>query len=166
MTTENIDYDADLARRLDARLAGYAPLVRLTYAPRRTHRSRLAAGATLAAVTLTAAGVGFGANVYADEQGLSCADAKTKLQLFAATIADQVRGASIDEQRAAKQRVITYGMSLYTESCAGEFRRNADGTIDWRPKPTPTGAVPAQQPTFDPSRTPKPSNPLPGPTGR
>lgn len=166
--SNDIDYDADLAHRLDTRLAAYAPMERIASAPPRTNRLRVAGAAALAAVTLTAAGVGFEANAYADSQGLSCVDTMTKIQLFGASIADQFRGASLDEQRAAKQRVIEYAIPLMTESCGGAYERNSDGTYNWLPKPSPSGAAPQQAPagTFDPSRTPKPSNPLPSPTGR
>ena len=166
--TQNIDYDTYLARRLDARLASFVPLGRIAAPAARTSAWRLAGAGALAAVTLTAAGVGLGANAYADAQGLSCADAMTKVQLFAASLADQVRGASIDEQRAAKQRVLDYAVPIINGSCEGQMVKNPDGTVGWQPHPSPSGAVAPAQPqgTFDPSRTPKPTNPLPSPTGR
>ena len=137
--TQHIDYDPDLARRLDARLADFVPLGRIVATSGRTSRWRLVGAGALAAVTFTAAGVGFEANAYANSQGLSCADAMTKVQLFAAGIADQFRGASIDEQRAAKQRVVEYAMPVINGSCEGQLVKNPDGTVDWRPQPSPTG---------------------------
>ena len=166
--TQYGDYDADLARQLDARLADFAPLSHIARTPRSDHRLRLVATAAFGAIALTAAGVGFEANAYAETQGFSCLDAMTKVQVYASTLADQFRGASIEEQRAAKQRLNEYALSQAASS-PGCFSKDPNGGVEWRPQPSPSGAIaPEQKPqgTFDPSRTPKPTNPVPSPTGR
>ena len=155
--TQPIDYDADLARRLDARLLHYVPLARIGAAPRPTHHLRLAGTAALSAIVFTVAGFGFEANAYAQTQGLSCLDAMAKVDLFARTVFDQVRGGSLEEQYAAKVRLNAYAFSLTGPECS-------DGHGGWMPKASPSGAAPAQQ---QPAQNfTKPTNPAPSPTGR
>ena len=155
--TQPIDYDADLARRLDARLAGYAPVGRIAVTSGSGHRFAAAGVAAASLLLLGVIGVTLEANAYADSQGLSCADALFKIELYAANIADQFRGASIDEQRAAKQRLNDYGQGLVNESCpAGtDIKR---GTY-----PSPSGAVAPAQQFPQGSFGPKPTNPGPNP---
>jgi hypothetical protein len=157
--TQPIDYDADLARRLDARLAGYVPIGRIAVASGSGNRFAAAGVAAASLLLLGVVGVTFEANAYADSQGLSCADALFKIEVYAANIADQFRGASLDEQRAAKQRVNEYGQGLVNESCpAGtDIRR---GTY-----PSPSGAVAPAQQFPQGTRGSKPTNPTPSPSG-
>jgi hypothetical protein len=132
--TELIDYDADIARRLDARLAEYVPLGHIAATPRSSHPLRLAAVAAFSAVFLSAAGIGYEANAYAETQGLSCLDAITKVQIYARTIADQFRGATTEELQAArpKQQLYDYANSLMRSAGCATGQ-------DWRPHPSPSG---------------------------
>ncbi|HYK98868.1 MAG TPA: hypothetical protein VEU77_10810 [Candidatus Acidoferrales bacterium] len=157
--TQPIDYDADLARRLDARLAQYIPLARIGAAPRPSHRLRLVATAALSAVIFTVAGVGIEANAYAETQGLSCLAAMDKVQVFARALSDQYRGASLEEQRAAKARLNEYAFSLTGPACSAD-------NGGWMPKASPSGAAPMQQPPAQNFTKPTNPAPSPSPTGK
>ena len=157
--TQPIDYDADLARRLDARLLHYVPLARIGAAPRPSQRLRLVATAAVSAIVFTSLGIGFEANAYAQSQGLSCLDAMAKIEVFARTLSDQFRGASLEEQYAAKLRLNAYAFSLTGPECSAD-------NGGWMPKASPSGAAPSPQAPAPAQNFTKPTNPAPSPTGQ
>src|SRR5712691_2404676 len=93
MTLEH-DFDPDLARQLEARLAPYAPVGRIS-APltRRSSRRRLIVAAALAGtVGASVVGLGHEINASAESQGLGCLHLIAKIQLYTQGIADSVNG--------------------------------------------------------------------------
>jgi len=83
MTLEQ-DFDPELARRLDARLAFYAPVGRIPQALPRQSRRGLALAVALAAILATSiAGLGYQINASAESQGLGCLHPVAKIGLFA-----------------------------------------------------------------------------------
>lgn len=83
------DFDADLAQRLDERLASYAPVGRIARSPiRRSSRTRVVAIAVAATIAAGAVGLGYEINASAESQGLGCLHPAAKVQLFATGHAD------------------------------------------------------------------------------
>lgn len=120
--THQIDYDADLARRLEARLATFVPMARVAARSRQVNGARLAATVVTATLAMGSVGLGLEINAAADSQGLSCLDAFQKVKIFASGIADRFGGLALEEQRAAKQRIDDYANSLIPSSCADETK--------------------------------------------
>ncbi len=88
MTLEN-DFDPDLARRLEARLAPYAPVDRIPpRLSRRSSRRGLIVGAALAAILATGAvGFGYEVNAAAESAGLGCLHPIAKIQFYVSGMA-------------------------------------------------------------------------------
>ena len=91
MTMEH-DFDPELARRLEARLATYAPASRISPPlARRSARRRVIVAALAAALAASALSLGYEINASAESQGLGCLHPIAKIQLFANGIADSVQ---------------------------------------------------------------------------
>ena len=83
MTLEH-DFDPELARRLDVRLASYAPVGRIPQALPRQSRRGLALAVALAAILATSiASLGYEINASAESAGLGCLHPIAKIQLYA-----------------------------------------------------------------------------------
>ena len=91
MTLEH-DFDPDIARRLEARLAPYAPVGRISPPlARRSPRRRLIVAAALAGTfAASVVGLGYEVNGSAESQGLGCLHPIDKIQLYAKGIAESV----------------------------------------------------------------------------
>lgn len=113
----SVDYDPEIAARLDAALRGYRPMPRLgRAASRRRSRSVLAATLVAAAVVVMW-GAGREIEAAAASNGFECVDAVTKARLYTQALSATLPNLSEQQRQAAKQQVAAEIRKAISETC-------------------------------------------------